>query len=154
MYRVSSLPQITPCNDFPFYPRQLICSMLHQVGNEGSPLWAAATAVCSPCPWSCSRLVRVWGEHILFCTLAGNKSEFSAHRMWCVWEAVPFISASAMNSPGLHLERGKLLALIAASSSDLQSLSGGSFDLTKRLRSAARLLRQHLGRNPAVRLQT
>lgn len=36
-----------------------------------------------------------------------------------------------VNYPGLHLESGKLLDLIAVSSSDLQSLSAGFFDLTK-----------------------
>lgn len=36
-----------------------------------------------------------------------------------------------MNYPGLHLESGKLLNLIAVSSSDLQSLSAGFFDLTE-----------------------
>lgn len=79
----------------------------------------------------------------------------AAHHMWgCVQEAVPCIGASAVNCPGLHLESGKLLGLIAVSCSDLQSLSGRFFDLTKLCASAARILPQPLGGNPADRLQT
>lgn len=47
------------------------------------------------------------------------------------WKTRRVINVCGVNYPGLQLESGKLLGLIAVSSSDLQSLSAGFFDLTK-----------------------
>lgn len=95
------------------------------------------------------------GGHIFYFTYSQKTNlNFQSISMWCcVQEAVPFISASAVNCPGLRLESGKLLGLIAVSCSDLQSLSGRFFDLTKLCASTARILPQPLGGNPADRLQ-
>ena len=52
--------------------------------------------------------------------------------MVLVEEAGSFVSVRGVDDPGLRPESGKLLDVIAVSCSDLQSLSAGCFEPTKR----------------------